>query len=96
MKEVEKYKRDLDRFKEDVKKFEAEHPEYPKYEDSPKFYEHLGCGTAEEWDKEKEKEESGFLFAPRKPYDGVAHPDVVAHWESIVNGKVPFGLRIED
>lgn len=27
---------------------------------------------------------------------GTAHPDVVAHWESIVNGKVPFGLRIED
>ena len=26
---------------------------------------------------------------------GTAHPDVVAHWESIVNGKVPFGLRIE-
>lgn len=25
-----------------------------------------------------------------------AHPDVVAHWESIINGKVPFGLRIED
>ena len=27
---------------------------------------------------------------------GTAHPDVIAHWESIVNGKVPFGLRIED
>lgn len=24
------------------------------------------------------------------------HPDVVAHWKSIVNGKIPFGLRIED
>ena len=27
---------------------------------------------------------------------GTAHPDVVAHWKSIVNGKIPFGLRIED
>ena len=96
LKEVEQYKRDLDKFKVDVKEFESKHPEYPKYEDDPKFYEHLGCGTAEEWDREKEKEESGFLFAPREPYDGAVHPDVVAHWESITNGKVPFGLRIED
>ena len=94
--DMKQYFLDLDKFKVDVKAFEAEHPEYPKYEDDPKFYEHLECGTAEEWDREKEKEESGFLFAPRKPYDSVAHPDVVAHWESIVNGKVPFGLRIED
>ena len=94
--DMKQYFLDLEKFKVDVKAFEAEHPEYPKYEDDPKFYEHLGCGAAEEWDREKEKEESGFLFAPRKPCDSVAHPDVVAHWESIVNGKVPFGLRIED
>lgn len=96
LKEVEQYKRDLDKFKEDVKDFESKHPEHPKYEDDPKFYEHIGGGTAEEWDREKEKEENGFLFAPREPYNGAAHPNVVAHWESIVNGKVPFGLRIED
>lgn len=24
------------------------------------------------------------------------HPDVKKHWQSIVSGKVPFGLRIED
>ena len=95
-KDMEQYKRDLEKFKIDVTAFESEHPEYPKYEDNPEFYERLGLGTSEEWDKEYEKEESGFLFAPRKPYDGAAHPDVVAHWESIINGKVPFGLRIED
>lgn len=94
--DMKQYFLDLEKFKVDVKAFEAEHPEYPKYEDDPKFYEHLECGTAEEWDREKEKEESGFLFAPRKPYDDAAHPNVVAHWESIVNGKIPFGLRIED
>lgn len=27
---------------------------------------------------------------------GTAHPDVIAHWKSIVNGKIPFGLRVED
>ncbi len=96
LKDTERYRLDLDKFKEDVKKFELKHPEYPKYEDNPKFYEHLGCGTVEEWDKEKQKEETGFLFAPREPYDGAAHPKVVAHWKSIVNGNIPFGLRIED
>lgn len=96
LKDMEQYRLDLDKFKEDVKKFELKHPEYPKYEDNPKFYEHLGSGTVEEWDKEKQKEESGFLFSPREPYDGAAHPNVVAHWESIANGNIPFGLRIED
>lgn len=96
LKEMEQYKLDLDKFKEDVKEFELKHPEYPKYEDDPKFYEHLRYGNAEEWNKEKEKEENGFLFTPMEPYDNAAHPNVIAHWESIVNGKVPFGLRIED
>ena len=36
------------------------------------------------------------MFEPRKPYDDVAHPDVVAHWKSIVDGNVPFGLKVED
>ena len=62
---MEQYKRDLDKFKEEVKEFESKHPEYPKYEDNSKFYEHLVCGTCEEWDKEKEKEESGFLLHQR-------------------------------
>ena len=25
-----------------------------------------------------------------------AHPDVIAHWESIVRGKVPFGYKVRD
>lgn len=94
--DMEQYQKDMEKFKVDVKQFETEHPEYPKYEDNPKFYEHLGAGTMEEWDKEHEKEKSGFLFAPREPYDSAAHPEVVKHWESIVAGKIPFGLRLED
>lgn len=94
--DMEQYQKDMEKFRADVKQFEAEHPEYPKYENNPKFYEHLGAGTAEEWDKEHEKEKSGFLFAPRKPYDCAAHSEVVKHWESIAAGKIPFGLRLED
>lgn len=96
LKKMEEYKRALEKFKVEVKAFEAEHPEYPKYEDNPKFYQHLKYGTIEELDKEREKEERGFLFAPREPYVHVAHPDVVAHWESIVAGEIPFGLRVEE
>ena len=25
-----------------------------------------------------------------------AHPDVIKHWQSIVNGKVPFGYKVEN
>ena len=54
-------------------------------------YEHKFCSiSSDTWEavkKEAQKRLSG---------RGAAHPDVVAHWESIVNGKVPFGLKIED
>lgn len=96
LKEMELYEKALEQFRVDVKQFEAEHPEYPPYENNPKFYQHLDFGTGEEWDAERKKEESGFMFEPRKPYDDVAHSDVVAHWKSIVDGNVPFGLKGED
>ena len=96
LEDMEKYEWDLEQFKSKVKMFEEEHPEYPKYEDNPKFYEHLDCGTSEEWDNELEKEKNGFLFAPRKPYCCTAHPDVLSHWKSIVDGVVPFGLRVRE
>lgn len=28
--------------------------------------------------------------------NGYAHPDVVAHWKSIVNGVVPFGYTVKE
>ena len=94
--DMKNYFLDLEKFKADVKAFEAEHPEYPKYEDDPQFYEHILSGTSEDWEKEREKLDNGFMFAPRKPGDGSAHPKVVAHWKSIVKGNIPFGLGIED
>ena len=86
----------MKKFKSDVKEFEEQHPEYPKYKENPTFYEHLRFGTSKEWAEEEEKEKSGFLFAPIKPCCGTVHPDVLKHWESIVSGKIPFGLKIEE
>jgi hypothetical protein len=66
------------------------------YEDNPKFYEHLCFGTEKEWDEETKKQESGFMFAPTEPCNPSASPNVITHWQSIVNGNVPFGLKIEE
>ena len=94
--DMEQYEKDMNQFEIDVKQFESNHPEYPKYEDNKKFYEHISFGTQEEWDAEQKKDESGFMFAPRKPYDESAHPDVIKHWRNIVDGNIPFGLRLEE
>ncbi|WP_139249527.1 hypothetical protein [Lactonifactor longoviformis] len=94
--DLEQYKKDVKEFLIDVKQFEAEHPEYPKYEDNPQFYQHIGAGTLEEHEEYQKKVESGFLFEPRKPYDDSAHPAVIAHWLNIMDGKIPFGLRLEE
>ena len=54
-------------------------------------YEHKFVAISEDtWDAVRKEAKK------RLSERGTAHPDVVAHWESIVNGKVPFGLRIED
>lgn len=57
---------------------------YPQYEH--KFCS-ISSNTWEAVQKEAQK---------RLSERSTAHPDVVAHWKSIVNGKIPFGLRIED
>lgn len=90
------YQKAMERFLVDVKQFEAEHPEYPKYEENPEYYKHLDYGTAEEHEEYQKKVDSGFLFEPRKPYDNSAHPAVIAHWLKIVDGNVPFGLEVEE
>lgn len=56
---------------------------YPQYEDE---FNTLSKDAFEWLQKEaKEKLET----SPQ------AHPEVVAHWKSIVDGKVPFGLKIK-
>lgn len=91
-----KWVKDLEKFKVDVTEWQKQHPEYPTYEDNPDFYKHLSCGTGREWEEERKKEESGFMFEPMEPYEPSIHPDVMAHWQSISNGWIPFGLQIDD
>lgn len=54
-------------------------------------YEHKFCSiSSNTWEAVQKEAQKRLLER------GTAHPDVVAHWESIINGKVPFGLGIED
>lgn len=48
------------------------------------------------WELEHAKEAAGFEFAPRKPYDGPYQNTVYRHWETIVNGKIPFGYSVKE
>lgn len=86
----------LAEFREKVVDFQKLHPEYPKYDEQPDFYNRLRCGTSEEWDKEHAKEKTGFLFAPEEPYKPSVHPNVLEHWKSMANGCLPEGLILED
>ena len=58
---------------------------YPQYYD--KFEKTISRETFEELQKEAEENLKNTEYA---------HPNVVAHWESIVEGKVPFGYKIKD
>lgn len=89
-----KWTHDMEKFKVDVVEWQKQHPEYPPYEDNPMFYKHLGCGTAKDWEDERKKEESGFMFEPSEPCEPSVHPDVMSHWLSIVDGVVPFDLKV--
>jgi len=70
---------------------------YPDYLERPEYYEKLGCGTGVQWDEYRKKVESGFEFAPSLPYlhVGLDSP-VYKHWQSIVDGNIPFGYSISD
>jgi hypothetical protein len=88
-----KYLTDLEKYDTDLAAFVAKHPDY--YE-RPEYYEHIGMGTSAQWDEEHKKEEGGFEFAPSKPYDTFPHIDVYSHWQSIVNGTIPFGYMVKE
>ena len=54
-------------------------------------YEHKFCSiSSDTWETVKKEAQK------RLSERGTAHPDVVSHWKSIVNGKIPFGLKVED
>lgn len=58
---------------------------YPQYYD--KFEKTISRETFEELQKEAEENLKNTEYA---------HPNVVAHWQSIVECKVPFGYKIKD
>ena len=88
-----KYNGDIYRYGIDLSVFVEK---YPDYNDNPEKYDRIGMGTGDEWDAQKKKEDSGFEFAPTKPYNTKAHPEVIAHWISIVEGVVPFGFKVKE
>lgn len=88
------WERQMEKFKVEVVEWQKEHSEYPTYEENPSFYQHLEFGNADEWEMERKKEESGFMFEPREPYEPSVHPDVMSHWKMLVDGGVPFGLKV--
>src|SRR5580693_3134155 len=58
---------------------------FPQYEEK---YTSIS-GETFEWLQEEAKKKLA------EKGDGHAHPNVIAHWRSIVAGNVPFGLRLE-
>ena len=92
-KKHEQYLKDLDIYNETLKDFINR---YPDYEENPSKYNHLDCGTEDEWEAEEKKKKSGFEFAPRKPYEGVYGNRVYCHWQSIVDDMVPFGYVVTE
>lgn len=75
-------------YKADIAEFVKK---YPDYYERKAHYDHLVCGGTKEWDEYYAKKESGFEFAPQKPYCGTnSESPVYKHWKSIVDGIVPF------
>lgn len=59
---------------------------YPQYEE--KFSKTI---TKDVWQKLQKAAEENL----KRPDISILHSDVVKHWKSIVNGKVPFGYTVE-
>lgn len=92
------WEKDMQKFKVDVVEWQKNHPEHPKYSENPEYYNHLGCGTGKEWDKEREKEKSGFMFAPTEPCEPTVHTKVLEHWKRLAYDEnyIPDGLEISE
>lgn len=87
---LDEYQKDLIRYNKDIAVFIQK---YPDYKQNPKKYERLSMGTGDEWDEQRKKEKAGFEFAPAKP---CYFRGQIEHWQSIVNGIIPFGYALED
>lgn len=87
-----KYLTSLDAYNVAIAEFVKKYPDYYERRD---HYDPLGIGTGDQWAEEQTKKDSGFEFAPQKPYEPLNEKTrVYQHWVSIVNGNVPFGYVI--
>lgn len=69
---------------------------YPDYYERKNYYDPLVSGTGDQWEAEKKKEESGFIFAPQPPYKPInSESSVYKHWKRIVSGIIPFNCKVE-
>lgn len=90
---LEEYIERLEQYTLDILEFILR---YPDYQANKEHYDRLSFGTGDEWDAYYAKRDSGFEFAPQKPYSGVPCKSVRDHWKSIVSGVIPFGFVIKD
>lgn len=81
----EKYLVASEKYEQDIAVFTEKHPDYSE---NPKKYEHLSF--YEEYSKNK----NGSEFAPTKPDDGLYGNAVYKHWQSIIEGIIPFGYTV--
>ena len=92
-KKAVKYLEDLEQYKKEIAVFVEK---YPDYYQRKEHYDPLGMGTGDEWVTENKKKESGFEFAPQKPYSPInSNSRVYKHWKSIARGLMPFGYTLK-
>jgi hypothetical protein len=83
-----------EQYDKDITAFIEKHPDYHERKE---YYDHLDCGTGDEWNTYYEKRDSGFDFAPTEPYAPITKGSrVYSHWEDIIAGMVPFGYTIKE
>lgn len=85
-----KYDKDKIQYNKDIAKFVKKYPDYYKRK---KHYDRLMGGTSIEWEVYEKKQKDGFEFAPQEPF--YYRSPLISHWQSIVSGKVPFGITIK-
>jgi len=92
--DYETYIVNLEKYKEDISVFVSK---YPDYYTNKVYYDPLSMGISEQWEHEKIKRDSGFEFAPQEPYKPIFKDSkLYQHWQSIINGIVPFGFNVKD
>lgn len=90
----QQYLVDLEQYKTDIAAFVTK---YPDYYDNREHYDPLSMGNCEQWEAEEKKKASGFEFAPQEPFKPVnGESRVYKHWQSIIDGVVPFGHTITE